>query len=474
MGAHDGTTPAETAPPTKEELERLTAAEALAKAISDRQIAEGKAADDRETARLAHLKSQSEAEEAKATAELALETTRLAQQKSKLDNESTRLANEQKVREGKQAEYDALAAKVAAAVPKLSQIPVNTITVPDGYAFRESENVGHVLDKTAEALVADLRASGQLNVNEFPKIVITSNPKLAESAIAFYAMKAEFNTLVGQADAVREDAEKLLEAKIPEKTKLTIPGVGDIIASGAAAAAQAVTEVAGLFQTDTALTNVVSEPAEFTVHARIARRLIGSINGIIVASDQISPVAEDSPLLASLQELLTAYDKLADTAIALQSKFDSTSDDEANLQTRAALASMKTRVAALRTRIEALVARVTTVPVGNNLAPLTEAIILSTSAIADAKTSVLIVPPAKAYTDQVVVKRRIFSPRVSVSTYLELPFVLLQTGQVKWAGTSAARTGYTALFKRGEVKVVELKKFSFQVAPDAAASPATN
>ncbi|KQX06648.1 MULTISPECIES: hypothetical protein [unclassified Leifsonia] len=462
--------PGEAPPLTKQDLERQTAAEALQKVISDRKNADQKAVDDHETAVIAQAKAKADAEAATATAVQAAETTRIAQDKSKLDNDTVKLSNEQKVREGKQADYDSLAAKVAAAVPKISEIPMNTLTVPAGTAFRESENVALVLDTAVKALVEDLKSSPSFPGSEPITIVLTSDSMLAQSAVAYFSLRAEITALTGQATSLNEAALALLDptGSTPETTDFS--GPGDVISAGVAAAATAVTEIAALFETDSTVTNVISEPSEFTVQAKLIRHIRGTFPGATIVLDRVSPISQDSELLELLESLLAVYGSLTDTSVLLSQKIvELKGDDNASL--RAPYQAMKGRVDAVKSRVEALIAKITTVPSTGGMAPLTEAIIRSTTAVAGADTYVLIVPTAKVYTDQVVVKRRFAAPRLAVSTHIELPYVLLKGGHVVWASAPAARTGFTAKFAAHGVDTGPFEAKTFQKPPDPPVLP---
>lgn len=108
---------------------------------------------------------------------------------------------------------------------------------------------------------------------------------------------------------------------------------------------------------------------------------------------------------------------------------------------------MKTDLLAVVAKARAFAERVVAVPADGGVSPLGR--VLSVEPLVDDSYLILVLSGATAATDQVVVKRRIFSPRVQTSTSVGADYLLVAGDRILASGQQRSSVTYYGRLGRG-------------------------
>ncbi len=307
-------------------------------------------------------------------------------------------------------------------------------------------------------------------------VFVTADTRLVAAVAGYWQLSDEATRLATALADTHDKAIAILEATHADEpaeggVKTRNLGASDVGLAGAALAGKVVTEVASLFETEIVATTNTGDVATLSVQASALHELLRST---IAVSHQWARVPDAaSPLRTVVGGLITQDIEIAQTDALLQLAVTALGDPAAALvsatkeaendklpehERRAAevraekarkqmsiladLQGQRTRLGAVVLKARAFTERVTTVSEGTGESPLTAAYAIEPLSSGGADVWVLVLGPAKTETYQMVVSRRILSPRLHVSTGVEVDYVLLKGPGVCAAGHATASAAY--------------------------------
>ncbi|WP_323095394.1 hypothetical protein [Intrasporangium sp. YIM S08009] len=382
------------------------------------------------------------------------------------DLETKRLANDKARWEAQAARTDKLIEQISGAVPDLGSLSKSSVTFAEGKALRQGELIGLGLDKAAadlaEAVAKALKASASTGA-----LFIVSDPRIVTSLATYWQIKNEADTLVSALTTAKSDAATLVEPRTR--------ALGDAVVVAAAVAGKAITEVASLFELEVDVTTGSTDIAATSVQAAVIRELRIQIPTLVVKHQWARVIASSSAILTAVKGLVDldvqafpvdaaldgAIKALGDPASDLAAAQKDAADEKKSEAERHAardradsakhdltrlnlLQAARTRLTAVVQKARAFAERITTTAAGTQDSPL--AVALSVEPLTTGTDPlVLVVGAGKAETYQMIVKRRLFAPRIQTSTSVEVDFFLVKGDQVLTAGHHQASSSIHGL-----------------------------
>ena len=367
-----------------------------------------------ETTRIANHQAQANIE----TTRVANEQARIANEQSRIGLDTTRIANDKAIEENRTARVTNLRTQLSAAVPDISALPKNTVSFSEGRALRQAEATTIALQQASVAMAESIDEALRTNsIDVSAPIHISSSTDLVRPLLVYRRLYDEASLLQKELDGEAKAAKALLEPKPRERRDVgaefapAAPFAGaDVGLAAAGALGTAITEVASLFEQDTAIQSLAYDVSVTTVHAAIAHELLQRLGTRKVRHETTRlPSLDKSPLLGLIRDLIDSDVELAKITKLLEVRIADLGDPEADAtkaeQAKAAaekkrdkdaearadsdLASARERgerlaelkdakagIAAVLEKATAFATRVTTAPAAGEPSPLQTAIVV--------------------------------------------------------------------------------------------------
>ncbi|MBM6402281.1 hypothetical protein [Phycicoccus sonneratiae] len=422
-------------------------------------------------------KTRADAEKVRADLEVQKAHAQIATDAAAADLRAKQLANDKARADLDAARTDKLIERLTGAVPDLSGLQKNAVTFGDGRALRQNEAVGLAVAAVAQQVASDVAGAVPHDGGAPVPVFVTAETSLVAAVAAYWQVADEAADLGTRLAAAGADAAALLPEAPAGGDRLDTTSFVDPATTVAAVAGAVVTQVASLFEVDTAVTSNVSDVASLSVQTAVLHHLVTT--GHLRVRHHWTRVPDDgSPLRTSIRALVTGDVEAAETDALLGAAIGALGDPQAVLDrarkdakdpkltdeerqraqdvaaqaeqdvaTLAALGNARTRLAAVVAKVRAFADRVGTASAGAGPSALAAAYAIEPLGRAGTGAWVLVVGPARAETHQVVVTRRLFSPRLHLSTGVEVDYVLLQGDTVRRADHATASAAFSAKLK---------------------------
>lgn len=424
-------------------------------------------------------KTRADADKVRAENEDARLLQKNKQDVAAADLEAKNLANQKASSEARDARTTKLVEQLTGAVPDLSSLGKSTVTFAEGKALRQGETVALALDRVAAKIAEEVRPA--LTRDGTATVFVTSETRIVAALASYWQLKDEADLLKAAITAAQLAAEDALNDSEPAGVKRQlIAAQAGLVA--AAVAGKAVTQVASLFELEVAVTTGETDiPAE-TVHAAVIHELLHQQDGQPKVTVQHQwariPGGGQSPLREDLKNLIEQDITTAVLDEKLQARIDELGDptakpsgshrvagheagsEEGQLDAESSAAEATeqleklTRVktaqqvlSATATKVKAFADRISTVSAGGE-SPLMAAYSIEPLTAGAGAPSVLVLAGAKAETFQMLIKRRIFAPRLQVSTTIEVDYFLVKGVDVITSNHATASVSHHGLITR--------------------------
>ncbi len=404
---------------------------------------------------------------------------RLAQNKLDVaaeDLEGKRIANRLARDQASAAHTDKLIERLTGAVPDLGSVGKSTVSFREGAALRQGESVSLALGTVADEIAGAV--AGVMKGRPGNEVFVVTDPGLVAALAAYRQLDGEA-TLLRQRidDAIEEAKEATAAATAPIRTETreiaaVLGAEAGIVA--AAVAGKAITQLASLFEIDVdASTSATDIPAS-TVHAAVIGRILATDGAPRVRHEWARVPSTASALLATIPRLTeldidattvgarldAAAKELGDPAgdlatlrkDAKENPGENPARDQAITKAEQELQRLNrvqragTDLTALLEKARAFAERVTKAADDGGPGALARAVSVEPLATAEG-LHVLVLGGAKAETYQTVVKRRVFYPRVQVSTSVEVDYLLIEGEHVVLAGHATSSAAYAGVIR---------------------------
>ena len=418
------------------------------------------------------------------------------------DLETKKIANEKARDEAEAARIDKLITQLSGAVPDLSKLQKNTVTFSEGKVLRQSEANAIALSKSASQIADEIVKA--LATKSDQTVFVTSEPRMVAAIASYRQISDEAELLTARLGKAMDDAQKVLDLPVPGRAiadeldvKTIVPGSELALA---AVAGKALTELASLFEIDVAVSSSTADIPAATVHAAVIQELLKASSTrkppLVIQHEWARLPDPESSLLKAVKTLVDKDHAVAAKDLALQSQIAALGDPESDRAAALKIANDKTktdderrdaRVAAdaatkrqerldalklAKTNLEAAAGkakafadRVSTVSADTGASPLTSAYSVEPLATAKSDRCILLLGGARAEANQVVVTRRILAPRLHVSTSLEVQYLLFDDTQILAAGRSTGSAAYAAKITHTSADWVRIKALGDPVTP---------
>ncbi len=426
-------------------------------------------------------KTRADTEKVRADLDAQRANAKIASDAAAADLMTKQLANEKSRADLAAARTDKLIEQLTGAVPDLGAITKNGVTFGDGRALRQSEAIGLAVAKIAREVSTDVaEALHHQGDDTDTTVFITAETSLVAAVAAYWQLVDEATHLTATLASAQSDATAALTPAGVDDIDVATTGFAgaDVAMVGAAVAGKVISEVASLFEVDTAVTSSVSDIASLSVQAAVLQHLLKHHHldlrhhwtrvpdpasplrtavSRLIASD-IQAAETDALLAAAISALgdpaaarTKALKDAANEELSAEERElarDNTDRATAQIATLATLQTCRTRLTATVAKVKAFADRVSA-PAADKVGPsaLMAGYAIEPVSQADDNQWVLVIGPARAETFQMVVTRRLLSPRLHISTGVEVDYVLLHGARVRRAGHATSSAAYTAKLK---------------------------
>lgn len=377
------------------------------------------------------------------------------------------------------------------AVPNLSSLSQPTLTFTGDRDLRQSELIGLASESAGIGVGRDIarhfggvwppaptygiafparaleEAPESARHSSDPTLVVTSNVDVLGWAAEYEAWSAESTGLVEASTAARASVDEVLDeldeagtaspGGSPGDRRAPLTGTPlDIITTVGAAAAQAVLQLASALQVDAEVHARALRLPELVGHAPIIGAIIRTpgTRRLVITHERLLPTAgavvteKLTSLTTERTELAAARAKVSQQATAERTVAVARKDASPS-PLAIILTAAESTYTALLASFDELITRISavgTAPVtkGEASSPVQRAYRIQPLLAALDTGFLLVLPAADVSSDQVVLKRRILSPRIIVSGYCRQTFLLLEAGKVVAAGGSSGRAAFVA------------------------------
>lgn len=429
---------------------------------------------DADKARADAEKMRADAEKSRADADKVAADTEVIRASAQVDLETKQIANEKARADNEAARIDKLISQATGAVPDISSLSKNTVSFSEGTVVRQGEAISLALGMAADDIAGTIKT---VHTQTLPisDLYIVSNANLLADIVTYRRIKAEADALATKVGTAKTDADTAMRSE--HVRNLAATGTALVLASLAGAVTK---QVASLFETDvTVTTNATDVPAQ-SVHAAVASALLASQMSGLTLHHEFARVPDSSVLMDQIKTLIEGDIQLAQYDAKLDDAIKGQGDPEKDLaeaqkkindpktgaeEKQAAIATaddaMKrarklTELRGARAGLTAVVEktrafseRITTAPSSGGVSTLASAIAVEAIATAakDSAPSVLVVGPGKVESNQLVVARRIFHPRLQVSVALSVDYFLVRGDLLLAAGRAGRGVSYMGVVK---------------------------
>ncbi len=425
-------------------------------------------------------KTRADTEKVRADLDAQKANAKIASDAAAADLVSKQLANDKSRADLVSARTDKLIEQLTGAVPDLGAITKNGVTFGDGRALRQSEAIGLAVAKIAQQLSSDVAGALQnQGDDQETTLFVTAETSLVAAVAAYWQLVDEATLLTTMLGSAQADAAAALTPATEDNIDIASAGLvgADVAMVGAAVAGKVITEVASLFEVDTSVTSNVSDIADLSVQAAVLHHLLkqrhldvrhhwtrvpqaasplrAAVSGLIAGDIQAAVTdallaaaicALGDPSAARDKALKDAANEKLSAEARARAKNDATSAT-AQIATLARLQTCRTRLEATVGKVKAFADRVSAPAPDKGPSALMAAYAIEPVSQAGDNPWVLVIGPAKAETYQMMVSRRLFSPRLHISTGVEVDYVLLHGARVRRAGHATASAAYSAKLK---------------------------
>lgn len=417
------------------------------------------------------------AEKTRADAELvraqAEEAGRLAQHKldaAAADVDTKVIANQKARSDAEQARIDKLIAQLSGAVPDLSSLPKSSVTFSEGKVLRQGEAIGLALSKVAAEVAAKVEGALQCSDGGRPVLFVMSDAKIVAHLAGYWQIKGEADLLKTRFDEAEKAGNAALAASRKIATRMAVaPGTGLAVAT---MAGKALTQVASLFELEVAVTTAATDISAQTVQAAVIGKLLELSPGLVVHHQWTRVPLQASVLRIAVGDLIdldikaaqlssrlaTGIKALGDPAARLASAQKDAADKNKTPQERAdaeqrvveaeqdiksltGLKQARDDLNAVVQKALAFAERVTKVSDKTGESPLTLAFSVE-PLTAQQPPHVLVLEGAKAECQQLLIKRRVFAPRLQVSAAVGVDYFLVRGEGLLACGHASAAASY--------------------------------
>lgn len=369
--------------------------------------------------------------------ELAELEKKLAEaEQARANADKTRAETEKQRAELEAARIDKLIEQATGAVPDLNSLKPSTVTFSEGKALRQGEAISGALEKLARAIAKDVAAKVQTTDPAATRIFVTSEAKVVSLLALYRQLKSEAEFFTRELTSARVKA----EAVMVRRTDFDA-GAGLVCA---AVAGKAVTELASLFELTVAATTSATDVPAASVQAAVIGELLAASPELQIRHQWTQPPATDSPLLAALERLTILDVQAAEVDARLDGMIKSLGEAAGQKEELGKLHDARNALLAVTTKARAFAERVTEVPEPTGDSLLAVALSVEHLCEPDNASAVLVVGGARAETNQLLITRRIFSPRLQVSTTVEVDYALLADARILASGHVGDSVSYFA------------------------------
>jgi len=388
-------------------------------------------------------------------------------QKAQLANEAARIANDSARQKAANDVTDAHIARLKDAATQVTSIPRNTVTVPSAAVFWQAEIASEALNEAMNQLAASVAET----VAGVQRIFVTTSP-------SFEADCVEYSVMLNRLKALTESA-PTQPGGVPTGASGFIGGL-EGLSEGADAAATVANAILTAFQTDSTATSSTSTVADFDVETAVGGALLALANSPSIVLHSVTTPLPGSPLQQKLSQLVAAANRLPAAPVSAAQGSNSQAPAKGGDPSKPGV-EPSGAAAALKTEIDSYVATISAPATGGGPSALVRALLVERAVADDAEwpvdrtenpeqhddavgpnieKAVLVVRSADIANDQVVVQRRIFNPRLVVTSYATLNYALLRDGIVIAAGTVTGSSGYSVVLKRSGISWTRIPRLT--------------
>lgn len=369
--------------------------------------------------------------------ELAELEKKLAEaEQARANADKTRAETEKQRAELEAARIDKRIAQATGAVPDLSSLRPSTVTFAEGKALRQGEAISGALEKLAKAIAKDVTTRAQSATPAVTRIFVTSDAKVVSLLALYRQLKSEAELFTRELTSARVKADAVMVRRAGFDA-----GAGLVCA---AVAGKAVTELASLFELTVAGTTSATDVPAASVQAAVIGELLAVSPELQIRHQWTQPPATDSQLLAVLERLTILDVQAAEADARLDGMIKSLGEAAGQKEELGNLHDARNALLAVMTKARTFAERVTKVAEATGDSLLAVALSVEQLCEPDNASAVLVVGGARAETNQLLITRRIFSPRLQVSTTVEVDYALLADGRILASGHVGDSVSYFA------------------------------
>ncbi|WP_158296523.1 hypothetical protein [Nocardioides albidus] len=383
--------------------------------------------------------------------------------------ESKRIANRLARDQATAARTDKLIEQLSKAVPDLASVAKSTVSFREGATLRQGEATAVALASAAQQVAGEVAARllATRSEGEPCDVFVTSDPNVVASLVAYHQIRAEAAILRDRLRTAKEAAEEALEAPTSADGAPRLAVEAGIAA--AAVVGRAATQVASLFELDVEVaTSTVDIPAT-TVQAAVMGRLLEVRPELGIQHQWARLIDADASELLRIVGDLTAEDIDATVVDARLDAAVESLADATDLQHRSRLQSARTDLAAVLAKARAFAVRVSATPSSGGASLLAQAV--AVEHLASGERRVLVVGGARSEAHQVVVKRRLRTPRLQTGVSVGFDYLLVQGQGVIAAGHATAAVAYVARLDGSRAEWRQLTSFALSRDEPPGSSP---
>ena len=387
------------------------------------------------------------------SAKADLETKRLANQKTEQDNQADRI--------------DKMVTWATAAVPDVSALQKNSLTVSTGTVLFEGQQLAKALRLAAQNI------AGALSTKLAEKTVyVTADATIFTSIAKYLQIQSEADVVLS---AIEDPTDGLITAinKIVPRTP-TVPvdaerffGPVDVVAVAAGVTGALASQAAALFEVDVAATVERSDVDALDLQVSVINELLTLSTDLDIRHQFARVPSGDSALRSTIKtlqtrdlELARLTQKLDDYVTALgdpstglakidkvlQGKVSATEKQAlekqraqlaAAVQTLADAKAVQSDAKAVIDKLHDFVSRLAAADEHTGLSPFQQA--LSVEGMVDGESVVLVLPPSTAESTQITVTRRLFWPRLINETTVTAKYIAVTGERIIAADQITAR-----------------------------------
>lgn len=379
-------------------------------------------------------KSRADAKKVRQEVAFATAQQATALDAAKADLETKRLTNQKSEQDSQADRINKMITWATAAVPDVSSLQKNSLTVSSGTVVFEGRQVAKSMRVAADRIAADL--SPKLKDKT---VYVTADATILASIASYLQIESEADVMaiaVGDKDG---GLIKAIETVLQNRMVSTRVGFGVEAAAVTAGVTGALAkQVAALFEVDVAATVERTDVEALDLQATVINALLRLDSNLDVRHQFARIPSRDSTLRSTLKTLQTSDLTLARLKQSLDDYISEPTDHAAQeVQPFAGAKRVQSEAKAVSDKLHDFLARLAQVNERSGLSPFQQA--LAVEGMLDTNTVLLIIPPAKAESTQITVTRRLFWPRLLNETTVTAKYIAVQGESILAADQITAR-----------------------------------